>query len=131
MFEELRATAKRNFDYLDTCLRDRRSQVEGDIKRMEDAAQTSLAQLEVSRAALTSHASSMELVAESASGAALLGMLANMETRLGELVKQQEGVAHVPHVQLVLDEGKVEAIHAQLAKLGKSGSPTVGDNVRE
>jgi hypothetical protein len=116
----MRRTADVTFDDLEKSVKKRRRQVKSDIQKREVAAMTSLGQLEASRAALTSHASCMEHVAESASGAALLGMLGNMKTRLEELDRQQGAVVDVEKVQLVVDQGQLATLKQLLHQLGRA-----------
>ena len=85
MFADMRRKAKDTFDDLEQCLQKRRQEVNTLIQAEEDAAMTSLAEVEKWRAALAQNAASVEKVTQSASGGDLLGMLNSLTSRLDDV----------------------------------------------
>ena len=84
-FKAVRKKIKDTFDDLQQLVEQRRREAEQEVQAQEDVTMTSLKAWETSRAALASNASTVEKLVSTAPPAALLGMAADLTSRLDQL----------------------------------------------
>ncbi|XP_070205466.1 uncharacterized protein [Littorina saxatilis] len=119
----MRKKANDTFDDLEQCLKKRRQEVNELIQAEEDAAMTSLAELEKWRAALVLNAASVGNVVQSASGGSLLGMIKGLKSRL-DVLESQTGTTRKMEVKdLTFDLQKLDQLRADIASLVKLTKP--------
>ncbi|XP_070205454.1 transcription intermediary factor 1-beta-like [Littorina saxatilis] len=123
-FKVMRKKANDTFDDLEQCLKKRRQKVNELIQAEEDAAMTSLAELEKWRAALALNAASVGNVLLSASGGSLLGMMKGLTSRLDDLESQTGTTRKMEVKDLTLDLQKLDQLRADIASLGQMTKPT-------
>ncbi|KAK7087448.1 hypothetical protein V1264_021499 [Littorina saxatilis] len=120
----MRRKANDTFDDLEQCMKKRRQKVNTLLQAEEDAAMTSLAELEKWREALTLNAASVGNVVQSASGGALLGMMEGLTSRLDDLESQTGTTRKMEVNDLTLTFQKLDQLKADIAYLGQIRKPT-------
>ena len=108
------------FDDLQLCVEKRRQEINRQITTEEEAAMTSLTQLDKERAAMTSHAGTVEQLVALAPDDALLEMLGDLTSRLNDLELQtgtKDKTATVGDV--TFDSDKLSQLKSAIAELGR------------
>ena len=109
------------FDDLQLCVEKRRQEINRQITTEEEAAMTSLTQLDKERAAMTSHAGTVEQLVASAPDDALLEMLCDLTSRLNDLELQtgtSDKVGTV--VDVTFESQKLSHLKTSVSTLGRS-----------
>ena len=116
----MRRKVKEVFDDLQQCVQTRRQQVNDLIQREEEAAMTSLADMEKERTAVTSHASTIDHTVTSLPDNGLLLMLKQLTLRLKNLEAQSQTTNTVKAVgDISFDDQLLIRLKSDLSALGK------------
>ena len=116
----MRSNVSDVFDGLNHCVEMRRQEINRQITIEEEAAMASLTQVDKERAAMTSHAVTVEQLVTSAPDDALLKMLNDLTSRLNDLELQTGTKNKMETVcDVTFDSNKLTQLKSAIAELGR------------
>ena len=118
-FKRMRSKVKDVFDDVQQCVEKRRREVNSLITTEETAALALLTELDKERAAMRSHAATLEQLVASAPDDDLLEMLSKLTSRLSELELQTGTTEKIEAIaDVTFDSPKLHELKAAIAELG-------------
>ena len=119
-FKSVRREVKDAFDDVQQRVEKRRQQVNDQVAAGEEAAMTSLTRMDKARAAMTSHAGTVEQLVASCPDDALLEMMSKLTSRLKDLQLQTATSAKMGTVvDVTFESRKLQHLRSAIAKLGR------------